>query len=379
MTKLLNIKNLRNPRGSKTVSSSRAAPAGSGELELIRSIRERTHREHTGRAAGSLRLGIGDDCAILRPKAGEEIVVTTDFSLEGVHFRRDWHTPESVGHRCLARGLSDLAAMGARPLAAFLSMSVPAKLARTDGNGWLARFLDGLMALAEEHGVPLAGGDTAQSPKTDGAGHPHTPSLAFDIVLMGAVRQGHAFLRSGARVGDVIYVTGNLGGSAAELLDLFRRPRAFSALRKAGADHPHLYPAPRVPVGLKLAASKQRIHAAIDLSDGLSTDLMHLCEASGLAAELDESALPIHPLAMKAQAKGQAASALNLALNGGEDYELLFTAPKWTPVPRRIAGVSIHPIGQMTTHRSGDPRCILHQTDGQAIPIEAHGWQHFRS
>jgi thiamine-monophosphate kinase len=306
-------------------------------------------------------------------------VVTTDFSLEGIHYRRDWHSPESIGHRCLARGLSDLAAMGARPTAAFLSMALPRNLAKMEEGSWLARFLDGMMHLADAHSVPLAGGDTAQAPQMDGAGKPHTPSAVFDICLLGAVKQGHAFLRSGARADDVIYVTGHLGGSAAELLQLSQKPRAFSRFRKADDIHPHLFPAPRVAVGLKLAASKHRIHSAIDVSDGLSTDLMHLCEESGLAAEIDATALPVHPLASLAEEQKLAPSALQLALHGGEDYELLFTAPKWTPIPRSIAGVSIHPIGQMNALRRGEtPQIHLHQPDGHSDTIEPAGWEHFR-
>ncbi|WP_446745554.1 thiamine-phosphate kinase [Silvibacterium acidisoli] len=375
MTKPLITKNLRSsPNVPKPASGRSKALENPSELDLIRTIRQKAASRDSG-----VRLGIGDDCAILRPRAGEEMVVTTDFSLEGVHFRRDWHSPESVGHRCLARGLSDLAAMGARPVAAFLSMSLPTKLAGANEGSWLARFLDGMMRLADTHSIPLAGGDTAQSPRMDGAGNPHTPSAAFDIVLIGAVKQGHAFLRSGARAGDVIYVTGSLGGSAAELLQLSKKPRSFSRFRNADENHPHLYPSPRVAVGLKLAASKHRVHSAIDLSDGLSTDLTHLCEESGLAAEIDASALPIHSLADLAEAQKLAPSALQLALNGGEDYELLFTAPKWTPIPRRIAGVGIHPIGQMTALRRGErPQIHLHQPDGHSDTIAPAGWEHFR-
>ncbi|MGA8110092.1 MAG: AIR synthase related protein, partial [Acidobacteriaceae bacterium] len=138
-----------------------------GELAIIEAIRRRAGPGKSG----SLRLGIGDDCAILRPGPGQEICVTTDFSLEGVHFRRDWHPPEAVGHRCLARGLSDLAAMGAEPLGVFLSLALPARISAA----WVDRFLDGFMALAAQHRVTLAGGDTAQS-----AG-----LMAADIVAVG--------------------------------------------------------------------------------------------------------------------------------------------------------------------------------------------------
>src|SRR5512140_1758731 len=136
--------------------------------------------------------GIGDDCAVLRPPAGDELLVTTDFSLEGVHFRRDWHAPEVVGHRCLTRGLSDIAAMGGEPLAVFLSLALPPALAQSWANG----FLKGLLRLAKQFRVPLAGGDTAQSPA----------GVLADIIVIGSVPKGKAILRSGARPGDRIYV-----------------------------------------------------------------------------------------------------------------------------------------------------------------------------
>jgi len=355
----------------ETRRAASSSPEG-GERALIASIRQRA-----ARGAGSLRLGIGDDCAILRPPKGHEVVVTTDLSLEQVHFRRDWHPPESAGHRCLARGLSDLAAMGARPLGAFLSLALPSELTlREDGGSWLDRFLDGLLALAERSGVPLAGGDTAQSPAFDARGRKQSGLAAADIVLVGSVRRGHALLRSGGRAGDVIYVTGELGGAAAELLAVGRNPAKYAGLNKASAEHPHLYPAPRIEAAQKLASTR-RIHAAIDLSDGLSTDLTHVCEESSVAAELDAGAIPIHPLAMRAEQDGWVPSALALALHGGEDYELLFTAPKWTQIPRRIAGVRLHPIGQIKTRKGRQPRVVLRRPDGNAIALESGGWEHF--
>src|ERR1035437_8220064 len=138
----------------------RPAPI-TGERAFILSLRKRL--AHSG---GDIVAGIGDDCAILRPRAGHEILVTTDFTLETVHFRREWHTPESVGHRSLARGLSDVAAMGSQPLAAFLSLALPAELARNRAGqpSWRQRFFEGFLSLADKYNVPLAGGDTAQSP-----------------------------------------------------------------------------------------------------------------------------------------------------------------------------------------------------------------------
>ncbi len=337
-----------------------------GERALIERLRARSGRSR------AVKLGIGDDCALLRIPPGAELAVTTDFSLEGVHFRRDWHTPEAAGHRCLARGLSDLAAMGARPLAAFLSLAAPAELMRSKRGtkSWVERFFDGLLALAGEHGVTLAGGDTAQAPARNGG------MVAADIVLLGAVRAGNALLRSGARAGDVIYVTGALGGAAAELLELERSPAKFKRLREAVAGHPHLFPEPRLKVGQRLADHGWAT-AAIDVSDGLSTDLDHLCEESGLAAEVEIAAIPVHARARSAEAQGWADSALALALHGGEDYELLFTASPEMRIPRRIAGVAVHAIGHMKAQRRG-PRMTRIDLNGGRTELKAEGWEHFR-
>jgi thiamine-monophosphate kinase len=319
-----------------------------GEQELIAAIRSRAVQLRANRRKnGFLTLGIGDDCAVLRPQRGKELVVTTDLSLENVHFRRDWHPSQSVGHRCLARGLSDLAAMGARPEAAFLSLAVPAELT----GPWMDGFLDGLMALAELHHVPLAGGDMAKS-----------PLVVADIVLLGSVPKGKALLRSGARAGDVIYVTGALGGSAAELRALGLRPGDYRGRYKVG--HPHLYPEPRLAAGRKLMRGGLAT-AAIDLSDGLSTDLAHLCEESRLAAEINVEALPV-----------DARATLEQALHGGEDYELLFTASPKTKVPSQVGGVLTHAIGRMKKKGKG-PQMVL-DTDGTRTVLKPGGWNHFR-
>lgn len=335
----------------------RPATARTGELEFLRLVRRRAAAcSHPG-----LHLGIGDDCALLRPHAGEEIAVTTDLSIDGRHFRLDWHTPESIGHRTLARGLSDLAAMGARPLAAFLSLGLPPKLmsagrGRATARSWPDRFYDGLLALAAAHNTPLAGGDLAESPV----------ALA-DIVLVGAVPRGRALLRSGARAGDNIYVTGSLGGAAAGLQALSQlTPRARARLKfgdkRTAPFAAHLFPQPRLAQGLWLQR-RRAATSAIDISDGLSTDLMHMCEESGLAAEIDAAALPIAPGATLAQ-----------ALHGGEDYELLFTSA--APLPRRIAGVPVTRIGRMLRRRAGKPQMALLSENGPQ-PLEPEGWQHF--
>lgn len=320
-----------------------------------------------------LRVGIGDDAAVLKVRPGKELVITTDFSFEDVHFRRGWHPPEAVGHKCLARGLSDIAAMGARPVAVFLSLAVPPKLTRESKSGtgvgaWLDRFYSGLLLLAERWQVPLAGGDLAQSP---GGSHAR---VAADIIVLGAVERGRALLRSGAKPGDALYMTGSLGGAAAQLRELARSPARYRSLiintaSGGTANHPHFFPQPRVDVGRALL--RRRIAtAAIDISDGLSVDLQHLCEESKLRAEVDAALLPV------ASGASLPHVTLNDALHGGDDYELLFTADARTRVPRSIAGVPVRRIGHMLRRKSGAPQMTLVE-DGRRNELKAEGWQHF--
>jgi thiamine-monophosphate kinase len=221
------------------------------------------------------------------------------------------------------------------------------------------RFLDGFMALAEADNTPLAGGDLAES-----------RVAVADIVLVGAVARGRALLRSGAQPGDLLYVTGAVGGAAAGLACLAelampagpnppRIPKKQEALLA-----PHLYPQPRIAQGLWLQR-RGLASAALDLSDGLSTDLAHLCEESGVAAEVDATLVPLGLGANLAQ-----------ALDGGEDYELLFTAPPSARLPRAIAGVSVTRIGRILKARTGRPTMTLISPQG-AQPLEPHGWEHF--
>jgi thiamine-monophosphate kinase len=328
-----------------------------GELALIAAIRRRA----TTKVSRHLRLGIGDDCAVLTPPPRHELLVTTDFSLEGRHFRRNWHSPASIGHRTLARGLSDLAAMGAQPLAAFLSLALPRSVARKPA--WLEGFLDGLLALAAAHNLPLAGGDTSESP---------SDHILADIVLLGSAPAGRALRRSTAKPGDTIYVTGSLGGAAAELAALTAAPARFRRATASG-DHPHLFPRPRLAVGQTLLR-RRLATACIDLSDGLSTDLTHLCEESHLAARISANALPLHRLTHALSPS----AALHAALHGGEDYELLFTADPATRVPKRIAGVSITAIGTMLTHRTSRPRVTLVEANAHTSELLPQGWEHLR-
>ena len=292
--------------------------------------------------------GIGDDCAALRIPAGHEALVTTDFTLEGVHFRREWHPPEVVGRRSLTRGLSDIAAMGGRPIAAFLSLAVPRDLPQH----WVDRFLKGLLKLADEFATPLAGGDTAESKS----------GILADIAVLGSVPRGQSILRSGAKLGDLIYVTGELGGGSAALKALFAgqeiRPRDFSR---------HFHPTPRVAVG---EALRDKATAMIDLSDGLSTDLTHICEESRVGAEIEATRIPRDQVGPK-----RLPVSLDLALHGGEDYELLFTAPARKPLPAKIAGVPTHRIGRITPGRG----IVLVHEDGKKQRLKAAGWEHFRN
>jgi thiamine-monophosphate kinase len=299
---------------------------------------------------GNVVTGIGDDCAALRLPSAHDLLATTDFSLEGVHFRREWHPPESVGHRCLARGLSDIAAMGGEPIAAFLSLALPLKLPQS----WVDGFMKGLLKLAREFGFPLAGGDTAQSPS----------GILADIVVLGSVPKGKAVLRSGARPGDRIYVTGELGGSAAAL-DLF-----FSKRKKlAPKQFPkHFFPQPRIQQGHFLRA-KNVVSSMIDISDGLSTDLSHICEASGVGAEVWPEAIPRTAIGKPPQTVDP-----KLALHGGEDYELLFTARPNHRVPSQILGTPVTCIGEITRRK----QVVLVNRAGTRSQLQPQGWEYFR-
>jgi thiamine-monophosphate kinase len=297
------------------------------EWSLIRRLREMG----TGGKAG-LVLGIGDDCAVFRPgAAAEDLLFTTDMLIENVHFRRDTHRPADVGWKALARGLSDIAAMGGTPRFCLLSLALPDWAERR----WVDSFYRGLLQLSARENVPLAGGDLA-----------HADVLVCDIVVCGAVPRGNALRRDGARPGDAIYVSGELGGSAYGL-----------AIRRGKAFQRHLRPEPRLRLGRFL---RERLHAtaAMDLSDGLSSDLQRLALASELSAEI--AVPPSFPGASPEQ-----------ALHGGEDYELLFTVAPRTAVPAQFEGVRLTRIGTMRGGRSGAMRL-----DG--VPLPVLGYDHFR-
>ena len=312
-----------------------------GEKSLIERIRRRA------RGGAAVVTGIGDDCAVLRVPAGHQLLVTTDFTLENVHFRREWHPPEVVGWRCLTRGLSDIAAMGGEPQAAFLSMA----LDRGVPQEWVNRFLAGLLEAAEKFRVTLAGGDTAQS----------TGGIQADIVVVGSVPKGTAVLRSGARPGDQIYVTGELGGSAAAIARMRERK-----VRAADYER-HFHPVARVEVGRWLRR-RGLASAIIDVSDGLSTDLEHICENSGVGAEVEIAAIPRARVGRPARQVD-----FDLALHGGDDYELLFTSAK--KIPAKVAGVPVTRVGRTTAKRG----MVMILQNGERKRLAAQGWEHFKS
>jgi thiamine-monophosphate kinase len=313
------------------------------EKKLIEQIRRRSKK------AAAIRTGIGDDCAAVRIPAGHEALITTDFSLEGIHFRREWHAAESVGHRCLTRGLSDIAAMGGQPVAAFLSLALPKNLPQT----WVDGFMRGLLALASKFAVTLAGGDTAESP--DG--------ILADIVVLGSTPTGKAIRRATARPGDLIYVSGVLGGSAATLQRMMEKPKR----KLSPHDFPsHFFPHPRVALG-RILRERRMATSMIDLSDGLSADLGHICDESGVGAEIDAEAIPLARIGASAREVD-----LEFALHGGEDYELLFTAAPAKRVPASVAGVRITAIGRVTRGKK-----IYLIAKNSRTELAPRGWQHF--
>ena len=316
------------------------------ERELISKIRRLAGKRSARHNADALVAGIGDDCAVLRIPTGHETLITTDFSVEGVHFRREWHSPQFIGHRCLTRGLSDIAAMGGEPIAVFLSLALPARTPQR----WVDGFLEGLLKLAKKFHVPLAGGDTTQSPDR----------ILADIVVLASAPQGQAILRSGARPGDRIYVTGALGVAAAETDFLYSRAQFRN--KRTGSTLPQ----PRLTIG-RILRERKIATAMIDISDGLSTDLSHICEESGVGAEVFKDAIP------RAKFRRHEVD-LRFALHGGDAYELLFTARKQVRVPSSIDGVPLTAIGEITRTK----KMIIIDAGNGRRHLRPQGWEHFR-
>jgi thiamine-monophosphate kinase len=298
------------------------------ELQLIERIRARVSIPRGSR----LPLGMGDDCAVYRPRgSAEDLLFTTDLLVEDVHFRRATHSAADIGWKALARGLSDIAAMGGAPRFCLVSLA----LAPWNDARWVDGFYSGLLRLAAGQKTVLAGGDLGRSAKT-----------TCDIVVCGAAPRGKSLRRDGARAGDAIYVSGQLGASSS----------GFQA-GEGRAWRRHLRPEPRLALGRYL---RDRIGAtaAIDLSDGLSLDLHRLAKASGLSAEIESP--PRFP-----------GATLSQALHGGEDYELLFTVPPRRALPAKFESLRLTRIGTMRKGQAGEIRM------NQAT-LEPRGYDHFR-
>lgn len=307
------------------------------EFEFIRNIKE---KYDLGR--------VGDDCAILPLDARNDQVITADLLVEDIDFRLKWTNPKALGHKALAVSLSDIAAMGATPKWAVLSVGVPT-------NVWKTKFLDklyeGWFELARVHGVELVGGDVSRTPD----------KIVIDSIVIGQVPRGKAVRRSGARPGDSIFVTGSLGGAAGGLSLLERSITARGKLVER-----HRSPTPRVEVGASLRR-RAIATAMIDISDGLAADLHHVCDASNVGARIFSDALPIDP-----SLKGCDPRAIEkYVLGGGEDFELLFTSKG-----KKVSAVRSTPItriGEVTS----TPGIIELITQNGAALLQRDGYRHF--
>lgn len=321
-------------------------PRLTGEEEVVRRIK----KTFAGQRASSLRFGMGDDAALWRCERGQEAILTSDWFLEGVHFLRDKHPPDAVGWKCLVRASSDIAAMGGTPRCFLLSLALPTDC--TDK--WLSGFLAGLRHASRSLRCLLAGGDTTRRNE-----------ILISVTVFGEVAAGRAVLRSGASAGDLLYVSGTLGEADRGLREL-RRQQGMGKATNA-CIRKHLYPVPRIALGRWLAENRLA-SAMMDLSDGLSTDLPRLCAASNVGARIGAASLPCPP-------HMDAEEAMKLALNGGDDYELLFAArpADARKIGRRFHGLALTPIGVTTREKK-----VQVEVGGKFHPLVSGGWDPFR-
>jgi thiamine-monophosphate kinase len=331
--------------------------AGIGEVGLIRLIRSAAARGHAG-----VRIGIGDDCAVLELEAGELLLATTDLLIQDIHFRRRYTDVGDIGWKSVAVNLSDIASMGGRPRWALVALACPSSTSAED----IQAFYAAALALADEHGVAVVGGDTSTSPS----------GWIVNVSLLGT--SPRPLLRSTARVGNVVAVTGALGGSHAGLTLLDRRDPGPSveAAARADAVAAHLRPRPRVKEGQWLAAAGG-VTAMIDLSDGLSTDLSHVTGESGVGARVHLGRLPIASSA-RTIAAALDEDARVWAASGGEDYELLLTCTQeafegLADGLRRVTGTDLTAIGEIIGAADG---VQFVDNRGEVVPM-APGFEHF--
>jgi len=322
-----------------------------GEDRLVQKIT----RALAGNGGTSLVLGAGDDAALLKPRAGYQTILTCDWFLEGSHFLRDKHPPDSIGWKCLARAISDVAAMGGQPQYFLLSLALP----QSHTSQWLDGFLKGLARAARRFDCRLAGGDTTRNRE-----------ILINVTVTGEAPAGRAVLRSGAKPRDLIFVSGRLGEAELGLRSL-RNGRVTNQRNRRWLKK-HLYPVPRVALGRWLAGNRLPT-AMMDLSDGLSTDLSRLCSASRVGARIAIDKIPRVNLP---GGKGRGHyDVTELALHGGDDYELLFTTrPRQAGrVPSAFQGLPLTCIGEIT----GRTELIAIGPGGREGRLAAGGWDPF--
>jgi thiamine-monophosphate kinase len=355
-------------RDEEKYKNSRHVSPARTEFDFIERIRQRVADQRGANDfTSSLLLGLGDDAAIFQQRTGRETVVTADLLVEDIDFRLDTTTPRLLGYKALAVSLSDIAAMGARPRFALLSIGVPQEIWDTD---FVDELYEGFFALAETYNVTLVGGDVSRT----------LERIVIDSIVIGEVESGRAVRRSGARPGDHIFITGALGGATAGLRLLERGarlrrrpPRSFYYRAIEQLLLRQLCPEPRIPWGVTLGEERLAT-AMIDISDGLSSDLAHLCRESNVGATIDASRIPIDPSVVNLCGR-RALDPLLLALHGGEDFELLFTVrPRnlsW--LPHRIGGVPATYIGDVTK----DAGHIRIKEGSHVWTLEPGGFHHF--
>ncbi len=322
-----------------------------GEFALIAAI-----KEMAAKGEGAIK-GIGDDAAVLRPSAGKVLLVTTDLLLEGVHFNLEFIDPYRLGRKALAVNLSDIAACGGQPRAMLASLAIAPDTELT----FVQALYQGMIEQTQEFEVGLVGGDTSRGEK-----------LMISIVLIGEAEEDKIVYRSGARKGDLIFVTGTLGDAALGLQQLKQ------GKKDGGLVHKHLAPVPRVREGREIAL-RGLATAMIDISDGLVADLGHIAEQSNVGAEVRLSRLPLSK-EYRQEVKGYSPDAYQLALAGGEDYELLFTAvPAKEKAVAKLAkelGTPFTMIGEITAASQG---VSVYGENGKEYPIKQKGHDHFKS